>query len=611
MAWFLKKNSHYNERMQVTAILRMTSQVIVAIFYTLFAAPSSVNAIVVLNDKNYFSVEEYFVQKQTAFSNVDTAISNGWPELNDKNLSIPKEIKSIGKLFPIGCTVFLAQARIKTRDIAPIYGITNGHCFGLPFYPQTARTNVTPDQDYFVEFDGLDSAHRKVRLKVSKIIYLTMYLTDISILELENTDTQVKSLALEPIRISNIDLTADLSSKIFYLPSIPTINDNFSAIEIRTGRVSSCKLGDQVKLMEANFTYPKSFRHTCNSQHGSSGSPLIIYNNEQKIWELFGIHNTSPDSGNTNNLCKANAPCEIFQGKKTVEQFNYAQDLRSLYKCFDSKGFFNVALGGCILPWSKEYDRRVSGNYKVFSKDSGKKVLDELLFAVKNGNPLEVMGRKQPFEISKDEVELPEKYFWIQNFNNEFQRKIFGNVLFPFLLSKQKAIKIILNKSFSNGPNEHGYILFSKEILDEIYDQMHGDSEKELLIKFALIHELSHYIYEWHLVNVDKNFTSTNGGISMDATTPMTKAYEKLIGSISPEEYSRLYNQSHAEIDWIALAAYKEFVGRISWKDYKNAVSASYLVFSKFRSYGPSAANGIDIRFETVNDSLQQSSSQR
>lgn len=592
-------------------ILKMICQVSVVVFYTFVVTPSSAIAIVVLNDKKYFSVEEYFSQKQTAFSNVDPALSNGWPELNDKNLSTPKEIKSIGKLFPIGCTVFLAQARIETRDIAPIYGITNGHCFGLPFYPQTARTNLTPDQDYFVEFNGLDSAHKKARLKVSKIIYSTMHLTDISILELEDADTQVKSLALAPIKISNIDLTADLSSKIFYLPSIPTINDNFSAIEIRTGRVSSCKLGDQVKLMEANFTYPKSFRHTCNSQHGSSGGPLITYNNEQKIWELFAIHNTSPDSRNTDNICSANAPCETFQKKTTVEQFNYAQDLRNLYKCFDSKGVFNVALSGCILPWSKDYDRRVSGNYKIFSQDSGTKVLDDLLLAVKNGNPLEVMGRKQPFEISKDEVKLSDKYIWMQNFNNEFQKKLFGNVFFPLFLSKQKTIKIVLNKSFSNEPNEHGYILFSKEILDEIYDQMNSNNEKELLIKFALIHEISHYIYEWHLVKIDKDFTSTNGGISMDATTSMAKIYEKLISRIKPEEYSRLYNQSHAEIDWIALAAYKKFVGHISWKDYKNAVSASYLIFSKFRSYGPSAVNGIDIRFETIKDSWQDSNSQK
>ncbi|MCK6599753.1 MAG: serine protease [Bdellovibrionaceae bacterium] len=587
-------------------ILRMVLQVIVGILYTFIVDLPFAKAIVTINNKNYFSVEEYFAKKQSAYSNFDPELSSSWPEITDKKLSVPNEFKSIGKLFPIGCTVFLAQVRIEPKDRAPIYGVTNGHCFGLPFYPQTARTNITPDQNYFVEFNDLDLAQKKTRLKVSKIIYLTMYLTDIAILELEKIDTEIKSLGLEPIKISNIDLTPDLSGKIFYLPSFPTINDNANAIETRVGRVSSCKLGDQVNLMEANFIYPRSFRHTCNSQHGSSGGPLISYNNEQKIWELFAIHNTSPDSENTNNLCNANTPCELFQGKKTVEQFNYAQDLRSLYKCFDSKGIFNVTLSGCILPWFKDYDRRVSGSYKVFSKASGKKALDKLLLAVKNGNPLEVMGRKQPFEISKNEVKLPKKYFWIQNFSNEFQRKIFGNVLFPFFLSKQKTIKIILNKSFSDGPNEHGYILFSKEILDEIYDQIHSDNEKKLLIKFVLIHELSHYIYEWHLVNIDKNFTSINGGISMDATTPMTKTYEKLISGIKPEEYSRLYNQSHAEIDWIALSAYKKLVGPVSWKDYRNAVSNSYLIFSNFRSYGPSAANGIDIRFETIKDSWSQ-----
>lgn len=497
--------------------------------------------------------------------------------------------------------MFLIQAESTSGQKAPVYAVTNGHCFGLPYFENTVSKDVTLDQEYRGEFNAGNSSQKKVQFKFSKVLYSSMYQTDIAILEIENSIETVKKAGLAPIAVSSRGIGQDFSKLKYFLPSIPILH--VRGKEVRDIRVSQCHIGNIVQVKEAQFTYHKSIQHQCNSQHGSSGAPLVYLNVKSNKWELLGIHNTSPDSENPDNSCEANAPCEVHDDRRIVKSYNYAQDMRALRFCFDQSGKFDIDQHKCPLPLKGAYQGRLSGNNLIFKGSSGVQVVNDLISTVKRSVPLEIMGSKQPFSLEKNEIEFTPEYVWIKTFSKHIQEQIFGQELFPLFLSQENTISIILNKSFEKNANEHGYILVSKNFLDAIYREISDNDQRKLAIQLSLIHEISHYIYEWHLVTYSKNYRSLNGGISLDRTPEIKQAYEKLFQNLTFQDYQKLVNQSHTEVDWVALAVYKKFIRPLSWLDYKTSISTLYLIISKFRSFSPKAGNGINIRFETIKDS--------
>lgn len=568
-----------------------------------FFANTHARAIIFEHEKKFFSMRDF---EKAHEGDSFIALNRIWPGVELRQIApkkLPRELFSIGRIYPTGCTAFLVRSN-KSREIRNTYGITNGHCFGMPYNPNNITIDLTTDQSFFMEFPLVENetGGQKIRLPIKTVLYQTMHNTDLAVFSLEFD--QGLGLFKPYHLISSAENWMNFYELPLNMSGVPIIEAPGSGAITSVIRFSQCKLEDQVSVIEGDFAFPFSFRHKCNALHGSSGSPISYSAREGEV--LVGIHNTSPSGEHDGDSCLNNYPCEVVGASKKRVPYNYAQPLTRMESCFDESGVFNSKLTGCYLDWPAATHGRISGNSLIFKKRSAKVILNLLNTFKASKTPFPVAGGKGGFEEDKKTIPWPSGDRWIEFWSNDIQLLLFGKVLFPtYLTSQRNLFHITLNIAFANNPDSHGHILISKNMLEAA--QINTSPEMyRLYIQFLVSHEIAHYVYEWYLHTHASKYRSINGGISMDPSRKIREAYnaEQFFKDLTPKDFAMLSAQSHAEVDWIALEILKQMDMSISWDQYKAAMSKLYLDLSLQDSFMPvESINANHIRFETLKDS--------
>jgi len=237
---------------------------------------------------------------------------------------VPAEYSGLARL--IGCSGVLID--VGGPPTAPAYVITNGHCVGFP-----PPGEIWKDKSSYEEISFVSSTtHKKVNFLTQNIDYATMTGSDIALIKLN--DESIGSLKKKGV------LAIPLAK------NGPELNDEVIRADIKSGfQIYRCTVEAIVDhLQEGEWHFSGSFRHSCTSSGGTSGSPII----SAQSGKIVAIHNTSV---NRNNSCGVSAACEIdSEGKATLYNGKkYAQRTHDLANCFNAEGIFDLNQVNCSL----------------------------------------------------------------------------------------------------------------------------------------------------------------------------------------------------------------------------------------------------------------------
>lgn len=210
--------------------------------------------------------------------------------------------------------------------------LTNGHCLGRLLEPREVVINRAANYKVRV----LSKTATEIgQLRGTKVLYGTMYKTDMALIQLDSTyDSIHQRFAIEPLMMRDRG------------PEIGT------AIEIFSGywkRKYSCRIeATNLTLKEARWDFVGSMRYSrpgCETIGGTSGSPVL----DAMTREVIGVNNTGNESG---ELCTINNPCEVDANvaRAATKGYAYAQQTYWIYSCLRSDGQLDLTRPGCLLP---------------------------------------------------------------------------------------------------------------------------------------------------------------------------------------------------------------------------------------------------------------------
>lgn len=210
---------------------------------------------------------------------------------------------------------------------APAYAVGNAHCFA--FFVDPARVRMRQPIRFPVRFDA--AAGGPLWSEAMELAYGSMDGTDIALFRLM-TDRDALArrgvrplpLARAPARLGEPALRAQTPAETY-----------------------SCSVaGAGLAVKEERYLYAASYKHYCESRHGSSGSPLVSL----ETGAVFAVHN----SGRARKPgCGLHNACELDAWNRPLPPDNYAgfaQPVHVFTGCFDAAGVFEPALASCGLP---------------------------------------------------------------------------------------------------------------------------------------------------------------------------------------------------------------------------------------------------------------------
>lgn len=257
-----------------------------------------------------------------------------WIELDAER---DRQYNAVGR-FGSCSGVFIAPKG--AEENSPAYILSNGHCIGPLLPPKSALFDIkTPNTMTFNLFVGTSQERLLIASKIVR--YASMVDTDLAIVELDSSFGALVASGINPLQLAEKrPKTGD-----------PVINIGIPAAGIASDRLglrgSVCSYLDTVALREGPYTFSSSIRVQCSVLGGSSGSPIIL----QGTGQIAALINTTPvDMDAFKEDCEINRPCEVDStGTVLRSQYNYAQDVVSLTKCFDSKASFDRGQAACDL----------------------------------------------------------------------------------------------------------------------------------------------------------------------------------------------------------------------------------------------------------------------
>jgi len=215
--------------------------------------------------------------------------------------------------------------------------LTNGHCLGNSFgggFPKPGEAIVNKPKKLNVRLLKSDMSTLG-NLRVEKIIYGTMTVTDAALLGVSQTYREIeRSFGVRPLVISENRPQRD------------------TEIEVPSGywrRIYLCRIEAFVPtLREAGWTFKDSIRYSspgCEVVGGTSGSPIV----SRQTGEVIGVNNTGNESG---KRCTMNNPCEVDENGQVsvIKGRGYGQQTYILAACVGANGVFDLTQKSCTLP---------------------------------------------------------------------------------------------------------------------------------------------------------------------------------------------------------------------------------------------------------------------
>jgi len=210
--------------------------------------------------------------------------------------------------------------------------LTNGHCFegGMP-KPGTFIYNQ-PSRRAFTLLDS--KANSVGQVTATAVIYATMTKTDMSIYQLKETYSEIKSkFGIRPLTLASKRAAE---------------SDDMEVLSGYWRRGYACTIETFVnELREDKWTMVDSIRYSrpgCETIGGTSGSPIVKVSSRTVI----GVNNTGNESG---KKCTTNNPCEVdSNGNITfVKGYSYGQQTYWVYTCLNSNNEIDLSTSGCLL----------------------------------------------------------------------------------------------------------------------------------------------------------------------------------------------------------------------------------------------------------------------
>lgn len=242
-----------------------------------------------------------------------------------------------------GCSATFLDTGAR-NDNTPAYALTNGHCSGgeLLAHDEIALNRPVPRGmnlrlNYFVD---AGSAIRVI--PVRRILYATMFHTDVALLELDISFRDLVSEGFVPHAIDDKDPRAGIRVEMVGIPQSRISRGT------RFIRRSTCEIGARADLREGGYVFRGAFRHGCSSVGGSSGTSMISLETKR----IVAINNTGVnDNAMSEPECAINRPCEVARDGsiRTDINSNYAQRVTDFPSCFDERGVFDLGLRDCQL----------------------------------------------------------------------------------------------------------------------------------------------------------------------------------------------------------------------------------------------------------------------
>lgn len=208
--------------------------------------------------------------------------------------------------------------------------LTNGHCYDLLGAHDVIVDKPSVRSVTLLNSNGSDAG----TVNTTRVLYSTMWTTDVSLYELGLTYKQLQDQYAVPAFT-----LADTK---------PSPKDQSIAVISGYWKTEyDCNLnGFAYKLHEDRWTWNRSLRYSdggCQVIGGTSGSPVL---NDDRV--QIGINNTINESG---ERCTFDNPCEENRkGKISVHiHRGYGQQTYVFYTCL-SGGQLNLDKAGCKLP---------------------------------------------------------------------------------------------------------------------------------------------------------------------------------------------------------------------------------------------------------------------
>lgn len=226
-----------------------------------------------------------------------------------------------------GCSGSIIKFDFHEEDHPAIF-MTNDHCI-----------DDQPDQEYTVDkvkqiSVSVYDKNRKIikgKLKTTRIIYAVQTGTDLALLELNLSYSELRDLyKIEPFEI---------------LSKGAAVGEKISILSGYWNRQYNCSVENiAFQLRESTWLWRQSYGYSCGTTGGTSGSPIVLTGTRYVI----GINNTANESGGE---CTLGNPCEITrEGELNVyEGKNYGQQTQYLSTCFGASGNFDIDLKGCQM----------------------------------------------------------------------------------------------------------------------------------------------------------------------------------------------------------------------------------------------------------------------
>ncbi|MBI4907086.1 MAG: trypsin-like peptidase domain-containing protein [Acidobacteria bacterium] len=223
---------------------------------------------------------------------------------------------------------------------SPAYLLTSGHCVSLEPYGVITDRAVTYQAEfhYFV-----DTRAGAVTVPVTRVVWSTMKLTDLAVLQLAWTVGEMQAQGLTPHRLAR---TVPPPGAPVYWVGAPT---NFIPTGQTFLRKGDCSALGLTAVVEGRWIWPEQIRNDCPEVYASaSGSPLFDAGTNE-IAGVIGTTTLLSTHGGEDFDCFQNRPCALGRDGTVVEQHtSYASPVGGLLGCFQD-GRFDLTLPSCPL----------------------------------------------------------------------------------------------------------------------------------------------------------------------------------------------------------------------------------------------------------------------